>query len=237
LGATYRRPSAAQLLLALYALVGGVVSFFGWYADIPRLADWLDSGISIQPNAAIAVTCAALALLLLRGGYRRIAGALGVFISLIGATVLFEYGTGINLGIDDLLTFDRTWGRSGVVVPGRMGPPGALSWTALGLGFLCAAVEPHRWPRAFSAPLAVVGLTIAGLSIIGYLYGVSVLYTVPTVSVIALQTSTFILAVSLGLIIALPERAPMRLLDDSSPAGALARKMLPAVILVPTANP
>ena len=235
LGATYRRPSTVQLLLAIYALAGGLVSFFGWYADVRRLTDWLDSGISIQPNATIAVICAGLALLLLRNGYRRAAGALGLFVALIGASVLFQYGTGINLGIDVLLTFGRNWGRAGVVVPGRMGPPGAVSWTALGLGFFFAGFEPDRRWRAFSPALAVVGLTIAGLSIIGYLYGVNVLYTVPTITVIALQTSTFILAVSIGLIIALPERAPMRLLDDSSPAGALARKMLPAVVLVPIA--
>jgi len=232
--ARYRRPSTTQVLLAVYAIVGGLVSFVGWYADIPRLTDWPNSGISIQPNATIAVTCAGLALLLLRGGYRRLAGAFGLFVAAIGGTVLVEYLTAINLGIDDALTFGRTWGRSAVVFPGRMGPPGAISWTVLGLGFFFAAFEPdRRLPRGFAPPLALVGMTIGALSMIGYLYGVSLLYTVPTATAIALQTSTFILAVSIGLLIALPERAPMRLLDDSTPAGALARRMLPAVVLVP----
>jgi signal transduction histidine kinase/CheY-like chemotaxis protein len=234
LGATYRRSSPTQLLLAVYALVGGLISFLGWYADVPRLTDWGNAGISIQPNATIAVMCAALAVLLLRAGYRRMAGAFGLLVAAIGSTVLFESLTGISLGIDDLLMFGRTWGRQAVIVPGRMGPPGAISWTVLGLGlFFAAFASDRRWPRSLSPALALIGLTIGSLALIGYLYGVSLFYTVPTVTAIAFQTSTFIVAVAIGLLFALPERAPIRLLDETSPAGGLARKMLPAVILVP----
>jgi signal transduction histidine kinase/ActR/RegA family two-component response regulator len=226
--------SLALLLLAVYALVGGVSSFIGWYADVPRLTDWLATGISIQPNAAIAVTIAAIGLLLFRFGFRRSGGAVGVVVAAIGATVLIEYATGIDLGIDRLFVFDRAWGSLGVVAPGRMGPPGAVSWTILGLAMVFASSSStRRWPRAMAPALSLVTMSIASLTLLGYLYGVTALYTVPLVTIIALQTSTFILAVSIGVTIAVPDRAPMRIVNDTSPAGALVRRILPAVIVVP----
>lgn len=231
-----RKPGIAQPLLASYALIGGVLSFVGWYADVPRLTDWLNSGISIQPNAAIAVVSAAIALLLLRMGYRPIAGLLGAFVFVIGITVLFEYATGIDLGIDSRLLFGREWGRGNVVAPGRMGPPGAISWTLLGLALGLASFRPtRRWPRAAAPALALLAMSIATMALIGYIYGVNALYTVPTATVIALQTSTFILTISIAVVLSVPEHAPMRLLDDTNPAGALALRMLPAVVLVPIA--
>jgi signal transduction histidine kinase/ActR/RegA family two-component response regulator len=226
--------SLALLLVALYALVGGITSFIGWYADIPWLTDWLGTGISIQPNAAIAVMSAAIALLLFRFGYRRLGGAVGVFVAAMGLVVLIEYATGIDFGIDTLFLFGRTWGRQGVIALGRMGPPGAISWTLLGLAMLFASSsQTRRWPGAVAMALALCVTSIVSLTLVGYLYGVTALYTVPTVSVIALQTSTFILAVSVGVVILLPDRAPMRIVLDPSPAGALVRRILPAVIVVP----
>ena len=74
---------------------------------------------------------------------------------------------------------------------------------------------------------------ISTLSIIGYLYGASVLYTVPTLTVIALQTATFILAIALGLLTTVTERGPMRLINDDSPAGLITRRVVQAIIALP----
>ena len=206
-----------------------------YVAERARLADWLNAGISIQPNAAIAVITAALAVLLMWGGYARAAGVLGVVVAAIGGTVIFESASGIDLGIDGLFLFGRTWGRSGTIVPGRMGPPGALSWTMLGLSIVMASIRSRQWPRAVAPSLALVAMAIASLSLIGYLYGASDLYTLPRVTVIAFQTSTFVLAISIGVVLGIPEHAPMRLLADRTAAGELMRRILPAVIVVPIA--
>jgi signal transduction histidine kinase/ActR/RegA family two-component response regulator len=231
--AARRSSSVVLLALAVYAFVGGLLSFTAYAADIPRLADWLNSGVSIQPNAAIAVMTAAFAVLLLWGGYHRPAMIFGMFVGAIGASVLFQYASDTNLGIDGLFLFDRTWGNRRVLVPGRMGPPGAISWTMLGTAIVLASIRSRAWPRAVAPVLALVAMAIASLSLIGYLYGSSVLYAVPTVTVIALQTSTFVLAISIGVVLNIPEHAPMRLLEDETPAGALTRRVLPAVVVVP----
>jgi hypothetical protein len=62
----------AAIGLALYATAGGIVSFLGWAADVPRLTDWFNIGISIQPNAALAVVLAGAGLLALVAGLRHL---------------------------------------------------------------------------------------------------------------------------------------------------------------------
>ena len=228
----HRSSSVVRLVLALYALVGGLVSFFAYVADVPRLADWTNAGISIQPNAAIAVIAASVAVLLLRR-FPGPARVLGVLVAVIGGTVLIQYASGIDLGIDQLFLFGRPWGNNRVLAIGRMGPPGAISWTMIGLAIVLASIQSRQWPRAIAPGVALIATAIASLSLIGYLYGASALYTVPSITVIALQTSTFILANSLAVVLSLPEHAPVRLLEDETAAGALTRRVLPAVIVVP----
>ena len=233
MGPVHRSSSTAQLVLAIYAFVGGLLSFTGYVADVPRLADWLNSGITIQPNASIAVMVAGLAIMLLWGGYVRVAMVFGALVAAIGSSVIFQYASGIDLGIDSLFLFGRTWANARVLAPGRMGPPGAISWTMIGLAIGMASIRTRPWPRALAPAIALVATTIGMLSLIGYLYGASALYTVPAITAIALQTSTFIVATSIGVVLSVPEHAPVRLLEDETAAGALVRRVLPAVIVVP----
>ena len=47
-----RLPIRFAVGLGVYALAGAVVSLSGWALNLPRLTDWIDGGVSIQPNAA-----------------------------------------------------------------------------------------------------------------------------------------------------------------------------------------
>src|SRR5690349_11660785 len=114
----------AMLLLALYCFLGGLVSFLGWAFDVRSLTDWVGNGISIQPNTTIAAMASGIAIVLLALGYPTASFALGTLVALIGSTVLFEHIVDIDLGIDAIFLFDRSWGRYGAFAPGRMGPPG-----------------------------------------------------------------------------------------------------------------
>jgi signal transduction histidine kinase/CheY-like chemotaxis protein len=219
--------------LGWYAFVGALASLLGWATDTPWLTDWDRNGISIQPNATVAAMSAAAGLLSLGWGHRPLATVLGAFVAFLGASVLFQHVSRVDLGIDTLLMFGRTWGRTSVASPGRMGPPGAISWTIIGVALVITsrAENPARSATAPFLGLATAG--IASLSLVGYLYGAKSLYSVPSATAIALQTATFIFAISLGLVIASYERDPMRLLFDAGPAGALLRRIVPAIVLIP----
>jgi signal transduction histidine kinase len=126
--------------------------------------------------------------------------------------------------------FGREWGRAAVIHPGRMGPPGATCWTLIGTALVL--IGPLRRRRA-AHTLALVTFFTATLSITGYLYRVDPLYSLPYLTVIAFQTATFIVAVSAGLIAAVPERPPMGWLLHPGATGVIARRALPFIFLAP----
>ena len=138
---------------------------------------------------------------------------------------------GADLHIDSLLTLNGTWGSAGTLAPGRMGPPGAVSWTLAGTGVLLSLGRSRA--RRIAAILAVGVSGVAMLSMVGSLLGVDPLHTVPRLTAIAAQTATFILAAGLGLIAAMPEREPMRTLMEDSGAGILVRRALPILVVLP----
>ncbi len=217
--------------LGLYAFAAGLLSFIGWVADIRRLTSW-GGGISMQPNTALAATAAGAALVLLTRGRRRpLAIAFALIAGLIGLATVFEHVSRVDLGIDRLLTFGRPWADIGTVAPGRMGPPASISWSLLGIGLLAAVGGSRR--RQSAAALGLATVSIAALSLIGYIFGADPLYSVAPLTGIALQTSTIIVAVSLGLVAALPDCQPMRILLEPSGAGLLARRALPFIVIVP----
>jgi signal transduction histidine kinase/CheY-like chemotaxis protein len=220
-------------LLGTYTVLAGLVSFAGWAADVPRLADWNNDGISIQPNTTIAAMAAGVALLLVGGGRRAAAAVLGGLVGLIGVTAFFENVSAVDLGIDTRFMFGRTWGGMRTLAPGRMGIPASSSWTLTGTALILLLGGPRA--RRVVAALGLVITSIAALSLTGYVFGADPLYSVPWLTAIASQTSAMLFAVGIGLMAAVPEHQPMRgLLEDGS-AGVLTRRVLPFIIVLPVA--
>jgi signal transduction histidine kinase/CheY-like chemotaxis protein len=215
-----------------YAYVAGLLSFMGWVLDVRRLTAW-GGAISIQPNAALAATAAGAGLVLLAHGRRRAVVPFAALTGLIGLATLFEHASGLELGIDALLTFGRPWTGTATVAPGRMGPPASTCWSLLGIGMLLAL--GGRQQRQGAAALGLVTMVLGSLSFIGYLFGANPLYAIAPLTAIALQTATMVLAAGAALVAALPDSQPMRTLTERSAAGLLARRALPFVVVVPVA--
>lgn len=218
-------------IAGLYAVAGGTLTLLGWMLDVPQLTDWESDGIAMQPNAGVVAILTGAALILLSYGGRRVAAGLGVLSVSISAATLLEHAFGLDLGIDRLLSFDREWGTRGTVAPGRMGIPGALSWTLSGLGLIALR---RREPTSVVAPVTgMVVTSVAALSLIGYVFQADLLYAVPRLTAIAWRTATMLLLVGLALIAIARDRQPMRLLTADDAGGALVRRALPVVVLVP----
>ncbi len=221
-----------RLVLGLYAFLGGTISLLGWALDIPRLADWSNTGVSIQPNTCLAVMLIGAAIIFSSIGYRKLAAALGAVVLAIGVVSAVQLILHIDLGINTVLMFGRTWGTRGAVFPGQMGTPGTTSCVLLGAALILAGSYRKSF-RQVAVTLAVIAVGIATLSLTGYFYGAEPLYTIPRLTVIALQTAVFVLVSSLGLIFCLAEVGPAKLLGENSAAGTLSRRVIPAIILVP----
>ena len=219
--------------LAVYALLGGVATLFGWWVPMPRLTDWVGSGISMFANTALAATCAATALLLglsERPWSLTFSRLLGLFVATLGGATLFEHLSGIDLGIDTLL-INTQLGNRAAVAPGRMGPPASTAFLLIGIALLLRPTRARRLVPIF----AVIVSALATLSITGYLFGADPLFSISRYTGIALQTATMILALGLGIVASIPEQEPFRTLSKDTAAGLLARRGLPLVILLPIA--
>lgn len=222
------------MALGVYAALGGAISLAGWAFDRPRLTDWFGLGISIQPNTALAAAAFGVGLLLLLGGFRRVAAVVGGFVALIGASALAESVAGVSLGIDTPLMFGRQWGYAAVVAAGRMGSPSAVSWVMVGAAMVVVAMGARRFrARGIAGVFVTLTIAISWLSLIGYLFGASALYSIPQATAIALQTSTFVMASALGLTLSMPGYGPARLLVEDSASGEILRRTLPAIVFVP----
>jgi signal transduction histidine kinase/CheY-like chemotaxis protein len=113
-----------------------------------------------------------------------------------------------------------------------MGLPASLSWTVLGTSLLLASARSGVRRTGAVPWLALLPLAISTLSILGYLYESSRLYAVPGVTAIALQTATYVFALSIATVASV-ESGPMQVFGDSGSAGIAARRLLPFVFAIP----
>jgi PAS domain S-box-containing protein len=221
-------------VLGMFAVISGATTLVGWFAAIPRLTDWIDSGISMLPNAAVGVVCSGAAVTLAtldRRWSTRVGALLGAGVALLGVAALFQHVSGIALGIDTLL-FEPAWGTKAAVAPGRIGPPASTSFTILGLGLLFMASGKSSLRRMVPA-LGIAVASIAALSLMGYFSGADPLFAVARYTGIAMQTASALLALGLAVAGSVPEREPLRTIRGNSAASLLARRSLPFIIAVP----
>lgn len=218
--------------LCAYALVGGAVTFAGWPLDVPRLTDWLNTGVSVQPNAAVLVLATGLAIGLGVAGVRRGAQMLGAAVSLTAALVLAQYVIGVDLGFNHQLLFGRTWGQATTLTPGRVGPPASSALACLGAAVVMLGFGTPKSRRMVPA-LAITAIAIAAFSIVGYLFGARQFFALPWLTAIALPMSTFLIALASAVLLSVPEHEPVRTLRDQSVIGHLARRLTAVLVITP----
>lgn len=216
----------------LYAAVGGLLTVLGWWLDLPKLADWDNDGITMQPNTGLLALLIGTALL---SSSRTLNLGLGAMTLAVGASTLLEHLFDVDFGIDQILMFNRHWGGFATVSPGRMGLPSSLAWTLAGTavvfrdgGFVSKGIRSKTIPL-FGLLIAV----IASLSLIGYLFGADMLFALPRYTAIAFQTGTIVFAVGVGLIATEPDFRPVWILTGDNAGSVLARRALPVIILLP----
>lgn len=220
--------SAAFLLLTL---AGGLLSLCGWAFDIERFKDWWDTGITIKANTSIAIVACSVALLShLFLKTHQIARALGMFVAALGFATLTQHFTGLNLGIDTLIFVEQP-GSPATSSPGRMGPPACMSFMAI--GFALVLLTGKNRNRVAASALALAVLIISALSLVGFWYGAAAMYSIPRLTGISLQTATMLAMLSLGIIASSPDSQPLKMLFEDSDAGMLARRAIPAAIVIP----
>lgn len=226
-------PRSFRILAALLGwctLGASLMSFSGWVFDIPRLTSWVLDEISIQPNTAVLIALASAAIILLPYQQGRLALVLGAIVALGGGLNLLQYMMGVDFGFNHQLLFGREWGQGATMAPGRFGPPASICFVLLGLSLLLLVRDEDHRRRV--PGLAIVVVLLMVFSLLGYIFGARNFYAIPWLSAISLPSAIMLMALALGIILSVPEQHPVLLLSERSSAGAMARTVLPILVVM-----
>jgi signal transduction histidine kinase/CheY-like chemotaxis protein len=200
----------------------GLVVLLGWGYDVELLDGWGRTHVTMNPTTALVLMLAAAALLL-----RRAAPTVSVVTAAVGVITLAGYILDRNLGLDQIVFRSQLAGN-------RIAPNTGFCFVLVGIALWLLDRPPRsRRARAEIAALALIG--ISGVSLLGYGYGVARMYGVGQHIPMALPTALSFFALGLGLFCARPDRGFASMLTRNDAGGVLARRVLPAAILIPAA--
>ena len=213
----------------------GCVVLAGWTLEVEPLKAVFPGMVAMNPGGtALAFLLGGASLCLLQASRRtpvrtRLGTVFAAMVTLLAVVRLGEYAFDWDQGPDRWLFSQQL---EVYEISNRMAPNTALCFLLIGLALMLLDVPIGRrlWP---SEMLALVTAWIALLAIIGYAYSAVSLTGIESYIPMALNTAVTFAVLSLGVLFARPGRGLMTCLSSSGSGGVMARRLLPAAILIP----
>ena len=192
------------ILCTVVILAGGVL--LGWHLRMPALISIIPGAIAMQYNTALCFIVLALSNIpLVLQSKRRLVPALGnSLVALFGGLVIFQYVSGVSLGIDTL--FFYPWTQTLSADPGRMALTSAISFLLAGTVSALYLLRPRilvAFVLGMLLPLSF-GLT----SLLGYVFGITYVMPFRLGSQMAVHTATGFTLFSVTMIAFVWDRIP-----------------------------
>ena len=202
----------------------------GWVSGTPLLKSAFLGVGAIAPDVAIALILLAVSLWLLlpdppRRRRRFVGLVLAGAVTWLGAVMLIERRLHFDLGMDRLLL------RPAAVSP-RMAPITATTVLVLGLALLLLDWKTQAGPR-YSQLMSLWGGLAAIMSLSGYINGADAIYGFFSFAPVAVYVSFLLSLMSVAVFFARPKVGIPGDLMGKFIGSSVARRLLPAVILVP----
>jgi PAS domain S-box-containing protein len=207
----------------------GALVLAGWGMGREILTEVIPGGAPTHVATAVALIVSGAALELIRVDYgqsRRVGLVLGGLVCLAGLVRFLAWVAGWSSGD----VFKAGAGLESL--PYRMAPNSALGFLLFGTALICLARGGRR--SSVCAQVIAVGLLlIALLSLVGHLLQATPLYDLEGANPMGFPTALAFLLLSLGLLCGSVDRGLMQVITGSGMAGSLARRLLPACLLLP----
>jgi signal transduction histidine kinase len=232
------QPSHLPLATSAIGIFVSCSVLVGWTFNLVALRSILTDQPQMVPNTAIAFIFASISLWLSAKEERtrrthRLAKILALVVVLIGLLTLGEYAMGWQVGIDSILFPDKLQ-AIGASFPGRPSPHTAANFVLIGSALALLTVKAE-WSSRFAQLLSLIAATVSLAALVGYIYHVAFLYSISSYTGMALHTALTFTALSVGTLFVHPQRGLMSLIMSDSAGGTMARRLLPATIIVPVA--
>lgn len=218
-------PRVAACLIGTFACI----ALAGWVLRIPVLTSIVPGVVSMKANTALSFLMLSVALYAaVEGRWPAWQRWLAVAAAILGSLTLFEYVSGISLGIDQAVFHDPV--RS--PYPGRMAPITAVNFLLLATALLMPSSKRGNYVKEGLALLLALSATLA---IVGYIYGVPAFYGAVSTSstAMALHTGASFLVLAIGFLLIPRQEGFVHVLRGPSIAAMAARYMLLPATLVP----
>lgn len=219
------------------ALIASLV-LIGWTFDLDLLKRIVPGLVAMNPMSAVAFLLAAFSLFLFldeksdgRAPFHLwLARGCALLVTLVGAAKLVALFRGTDIGIDQWLFSSKL--TVGFQVRNVMAPNTAFNFVLLGSALLFL----HSKSRRLS-PWACICVLVSGfesmLAVLGYAYGIKAFYGIGSYIPMALPTATNFLIMAYGIMSCQANHGFLAIITGKSAGGAMARRLLPAAILVP----
>lgn len=209
----------------------GLLAIIGWQFDILVLKRVLLDLPVIAPNTAFSFTLIGLTLFLClnKKADKRLHFLLFIFssvVALVGFLTLIEYIFGLNFGIDNLF-FSREMGESIV----RMSPQSAFNFLAVGISLFFFLWNTKKGMMAGQIVILVAGL-VSLLSLLGFIYNLSSLYTISPYKGMAAHTAVSFVMIFVSILALKPEIGLVKIFCGNGLSGHAARRLFVAMIFL-----
>ena len=223
----------SRISAALVGVVAALV-FVGWAADVPVLKGIHPRWTAMNPLTAVCFVLCAVSLWLSRGaGLPRrglvSAGTAALCAALVAAFAFMKLADVFSdegvLNIDRFLFASKLDGN--VMAPNTAA---AFAFVSLAMLLLDARNAQIRWT---STALTLAAAGVALMAVTGYVYNVLTLYQIQGYVGMALNSAACFLLLCLGILAARPDREPLATLLSATAGGVVARRLLPAAVIIP----
>lgn len=222
-------------IISLITILFGILVLVGWAFNIKILLSPGEGFSTIKSNVGLAFILIGLSLYLIQNKRnnlrnKRISQLLALITFFIGFLTIFEYLSGIDLFIDQIL-FKEAPGAFLASHPNRMAFSATICLILAGLSALFMDYETKSGQMPGQYLMLLMG-SVAIMALIGFAYGVSYLYKLPSFTGIAIYAAITFLFLFLGLLFARPDKGLMRVFNsDLLGSKNATRLLLPSILL------
>lgn len=207
----------------------GILAVCGWQFDNETLKRVAANLPVIAPNTACSFVMVGLFIFILNWTkkehqfVRACVGFFSILVAFLGWATLLEYIFKSNLGIDSLF-FSQKMGMNVV----RMSPQSAFSFLMVGIALFFYSRESKK--SFLGGQIAILAAGIMALvSLFGFVYGVSGLYTIAPYKGMAVHTAVAFVFTFLGILMLRPETGVVKIFVSRGLSGMAARRLLLAL--------
>jgi two-component system, sporulation sensor kinase E len=229
------KKNRAIIIIGIVTITVGIIVILGWIFNIPVLQQIVPDFVTMAFNAALCFVLFGGALLLTQyqaGKYQTaIFFILSLLGTLIGLITLLQFLFNFNTGLDQLFVTDRQPLSDSHLFAGRMAYNSAVNFLILGLGFLMLSIK-NRVSDLIAQYLFHLVTILSSIALIGYVYGVSLFYSLFYVSSMATHTAVLFFIISIAASLVNPSIGITRLFTGDRIGNKMARRLFILMVIM-----